>query len=128
MSEENEPLFLQFKEAVESVLEPYAGKSAYSHHGQRVVMGQRLMQPVSDIFLGWVTAPNGRQFYVRQLHDAKIKPMVETFNAEMLDVYARTCGWALARAHSKISEISATISAILARQVMNLTKPWVNLR
>jgi uncharacterized protein (DUF2252 family) len=88
MSEENEPLFLQFKEAVESVLEPYAGKSAYSHHGQRVVMGQRLMQPVSDIFLGWVTAPNGRQFYVRQLHDAKIKPMIETFNAEMLDVYA----------------------------------------
>jgi uncharacterized protein (DUF2252 family) len=113
MSEENEPLFLQFKEAVESVLEPYAGKSAYRHHGQRVVMGQRLMQPVSDIFLGWVTAPNGRQFYVRQLHDAKIKPMVETFNAEMLDVYARTCGWALARAHSKISEISATISGYL---------------
>ena len=76
-------------------------------------MGQRLMQPVSDIFLGWVTAPNGRQFYVRQLHDAKIKPMVETFNAEMLDVYASACGWALARAHSKISEISATISGYL---------------
>jgi len=67
--------FLQFKEAVNSVLEPYAGKSAYKHHGQRVVMGQRLMQPASDIFLGWATAPNGRQFYVRQLHDAKIKPL-----------------------------------------------------
>jgi hypothetical protein len=63
--------------------------------------------------LGWVTAPNGRQFYVRQLHDAKIKPIVETFNAEMLEVYSRTCGWALARAHSKISEISATISGYL---------------
>jgi len=113
MSEDNEPLFLQFKEAVESVLEPYAGKSAYNHHGQRVVMGQRLMQPVSDIFLGWVTAPNDRQFYVRQLHDAKIKPLVETFNAEMLDVYAGACGWALAHAHSKISEISATISGYL---------------
>ncbi len=76
-------------------------------------MGQRLMQPASDIFLGWVTAPNGRQFYVRQLRDAKIKPMVETFNAEMLDVYAMACGWVLARAHSKVSEISATISGYL---------------
>jgi uncharacterized protein (DUF2252 family) len=113
MSADNGPLFLQFKEAVESVLEPYFGKSACSHHGQRVVMGQRLMQPFSDIFLGWVTAPNGRQFYVRQLHDAKIKPLVETFNAEMLDVYGRACGWALARAHSKVSEISATISGYL---------------
>jgi hypothetical protein len=113
MSADNDPLFLQFKEAVESVLEPYVAKSAYSHHGQRVVMGQRLMQPSSDIFLGWVTAPNGRQFYVRQLHDAKIKPLVETFNAEMLDVYGRACGWALARAHSKVNEISATISGYL---------------
>jgi uncharacterized protein (DUF2252 family) len=113
MSENNDPLFLQFKEAVESVLEPYTGKSAYSHHGQRVVIGQRLMQPVSDIFLGWMTDPNGRQFYVRQLHDAKIKPMIETFNAEMLDDYARACGWALAHAHSKISEISPTISGYL---------------
>ena len=113
MSEGNDPLFLQFKEAVHSVLEPYAGKSAYSHHGQRVVMGQRLMQPASDIFLGWVTAPNGRQFYVRQLHDAKIKPLVETFNAEMLDVYAMACGWVLARAHSRASEISRTISGYL---------------
>ena len=110
MSPSNDPLFLQFKEAVDSVLEPYAGKSAHSHHGQRVVMGQRLMQPASDIFLGWVTAPNGRQFYVRQLHDAKIKPLVETFDAEMLDVYSMTCGWALARAHSKVSGVSATIS------------------
>jgi len=113
MSAGNDPLFLQFKEAVQSVLEPYAGKSAYRHHGQRVVMGQRLMQPASDIFLGWVTAPSGRQFYVRQLHDAKIKPLVETFNAEMLEVYAMACGWVLARAHSKASEISATISGYL---------------
>jgi uncharacterized protein (DUF2252 family) len=113
MSEENSPLFLQFKEAVGSVLEPYAGKSAYGHHGQRIVMGQRLMQPASDIFLGWVTAPNGRQFYVRQLRDAKIKPLVETFNAEMLDIYAMACGWVLARADSKVSEISSTISGYL---------------
>src|SRR6516162_10162327 len=113
MSESNDPLFLQFKEAVASVLEPYAGKSAYGHHGQRVVMGQRLMQPASDIFLGWTTAANGRQFYVRQLHDAKIKPLVETFNAAMLDVYAQACGWALARAHAKASTISGTISGYL---------------
>jgi len=113
MSEKNDPLFLQFKEAVESVLEPYAGKSPYNHHGLRVVMGQRLMQPASDIFLGWATAPNGRQFYVRQLHDAKIKPLVESFNAEMLDVYSMACGWVLARAHAKASQISATISGYL---------------
>src|SRR5262249_32737390 len=113
MSERNDPLFLQFKEAVTSVLEPYAGKSAYGHHGQRVVIGQRLMQPASDIFLGWTTAPSGRHFYVRQLHDAKIKPLVETFNAEMLDFYARACGRVLARAHAKASEISATISGYL---------------
>ncbi|MDI3564776.1 DUF2252 domain-containing protein [Bradyrhizobium sp. Arg816] len=113
MSEGNHPLFLQFKEAVSSVLEPYAGKSTFGHHGQRVVIGQRLMQPASDIFLGWVTAPNGRQFYVRQLHDAKIKPLVETFNAGMLDAYAQACGWVLARAHAKASEISATISGYL---------------
>ena len=113
MSEGNDPLFLQFKEAVTSVLEPYTGQSAYRHHGQRVVMGQRLMQPASDIFLGWATAPNGREFYVRQLHDAKIKPLVETFNAEMLCVYAMACGWVLARAHAKASELAATISGYL---------------
>jgi uncharacterized protein (DUF2252 family) len=113
MSEGNSPLFLQFKEAVGSVLEPHAGGSEFDHHGQRVVMGQRLMQPASDIFLGWVTAPNGRQFYVRQLRDATIKPMVETFDAEMLEAYAIACGWVLARAHAKASEISATISAYM---------------
>jgi uncharacterized protein (DUF2252 family) len=104
MSASNDPLFLQFKEAVESVLEPYAGKSAYGHHGQRVVMGQRLMQPASDLFLGWVTGPNGRQFYARQLRDAKVKPLVETFDSEMLLVYAKACGWVLARAHAKAGD------------------------
>lgn len=113
MSEANNPLFLQFKEAVDSVLEPFTKKSAYSHHGQRVVAGQQLMQPASDIFLGWVTAPNGRQFYVRQLRDGKIKPLVETFDPVLLDAYAAACGWSLARAHAKASEISATISGYL---------------
>jgi uncharacterized protein (DUF2252 family) len=113
MSEANSPLFLQVKEAAQSVLEPYAGKSTHRHHGQRVVMGQRLMQPASDIFLGWLTGPHDRQFYVRQLRDAKIKPLIETFDAEVLDVYAGACGWVLARAHAKVIEISATISGYL---------------
>jgi uncharacterized protein (DUF2252 family) len=113
MSEANDPLFLQCKEAGESVLEPYAGKSVYKHHGQRVVMGQRLMQPASDIFLGWVTGRTGQALYVRQLRDAKIKPLVETFDAEVLDLYGMICGWVLARAHSKVSELSSTISGYL---------------
>jgi uncharacterized protein (DUF2252 family) len=113
MSEANGPLFLQVKEAAQSVLEPYVGKSTYRHHGQRVVMGQRLMQPASDIFLGWLTGPHDRQFYVRQLRDAKIKPLIETFDADVLEVYAGACGWVLARAHAKVSEISATISGYL---------------
>jgi len=104
MSASNHPLFLQFKEAVASVLEPYAGKSAHAHHGQRVVVGQRLMQPASDVFLGWVTAPNGRQFYVRQLRDAKIKPLIETWDADALTLYANACGWVLARAHAKTGD------------------------
>ncbi|WP_244436691.1 DUF2252 family protein [Bradyrhizobium japonicum] len=113
MSEANCPLFLQVKEAAQSVLESYAGRSAYRHHGQRVVMGQRLMQPASDIFLGWLTGPHNRPFYVRQLRDAKIKPLIETFDAKVLEVYAGACGWVLARAHAKVSEISATISGYL---------------
>jgi uncharacterized protein (DUF2252 family) len=102
MSATNDPLFLHFKEAVPSVLEPYAGKSAYAHHGRRVVIGQRLMQPSSDVFLGWVTVarPQGhKQFYVRQLRDAKIKikPLVETMDAELLRIYVKACGRVLAR-------------------------------
>lgn len=104
MSAANSPLFLQWKEAKVSVLEPYAGKSVNSHHGQRVVMGQRLMQPASDIFLGWMTGRQGRHGYVRQLRDAKIKPLVETFDMEMLTLFAKACGWALARAHSKAGD------------------------
>jgi hypothetical protein len=100
MSPANDPLFLQFKQATASVLEPYAGKSPYSHHGQRVVMGQRLMQAASDIFLGWTSGPSG-DFYVRQLRDAKIGANVETFDEGLLGAYARVCGWNLARAHAK---------------------------
>jgi hypothetical protein len=99
-----DPLFLQVKQANASALEPYAGASAYTHHGQRVVMGQRLMQPASDIFLGWVTGRGKRDFYLRQLRDAKLSPLVETFDAEMLEIYGELCGWALARAHAKAGD------------------------
>jgi uncharacterized protein (DUF2252 family) len=104
MSVSNQPLFLQAKEARKSVLEPYAGKSEYANHGQRVVMGQRLMQPASDIFLGWFTNRLGKDMYVRQLRDAKIKPVVEAFDVETLTAYAAVCGWTLARSHAKAGD------------------------
>ena len=112
MSAGNDPLFLQFKEARASVLEPYAGRSAYAHHGQRVVIGQRLMQPASDVFLGWVDGLDGRKLYARQLRDAKIKPTVETFDNEALEVFGEACGWALARSHAKAGD-ALTISGYL---------------
>ncbi len=114
MSPANEPLFLQFKQANASVLEPYAGKSDYPHHGQRVVMGQRLMQAASDIFLGWTTGAAG-DFYVRQLRDAKIGANIETFDETMFAAYAKACGWNLARAHAKSGD-AWTISGYLGKR------------
>src|SRR5215831_7530067 len=101
VSGNGEPLFLQFKEARESVLEPYAGRSAFEHRGQRVVVGQRIMQAASDIFLGWTTWEDGRHVYIRQLSDVKIKPVVEIMKPANLYAYAKACGWALARAHAR---------------------------
>ncbi len=109
-----QPFFLQIKEANASVLEAYAGKGAYSHHGERVVQGQRLMQSASDLFLGWATGPKGRQFYLRQLRDVKLSPLVETYDAELLSIYAKACGWVLARAHAKAGD-PWTISGYLGR-------------
>jgi uncharacterized protein (DUF2252 family) len=108
MSVADSPLFLQVKQANASVLEAYAGKSVYPHHGQRVVEGQRLMQPASDLFLGWVIGPEGRHFYIRQLRDVKLSPLVETYDAEMLSIYGEACGWVLARAHGKAGDPWAT--------------------
>jgi uncharacterized protein (DUF2252 family) len=113
-SEDGHPLILQFKEAVRSVLEPYAGKSAYANQGQRVVAGQRLMQSSSDIFLGWVRGRRGHDFYVRQLRDMKISVPMEGINAVQLKRYARMCGWTLARAHAKSGD-AATISGYLGK-------------
>lgn len=81
MAADDDPIFLQVKEATTSVLEPYAGKSLHANHGQRVVTGQRLMQSASDLFLGWTRGKNGRDFYVRQLRDMKISAIVESFDA-----------------------------------------------
>ncbi|MGH3166365.1 MAG: DUF2252 family protein, partial [Trebonia sp.] len=100
-----EPLFLQAKEAQPSVLADYCGRSQYSNQGERVVAGQHLMQAESDIFLGWthVTGPDGvdRDYYVRQLKDWKMSLPIEQMIPSGMKVYARMCGWTLARAHAR---------------------------
>ena len=114
MASEWDPLFLQVKEARPSVLERWAGKSTYPNHGQRVVVGQRLLQPATDAFLGW-TSSERAHFYVRQLHDLKFKPLVESMGPAALIDYAALCGWALARAHARSGDALA-ISAYLGRK------------
>jgi len=108
------PLILQVKEACRSVLEPYAGKSPYDNQGQRIVMGQRLMQSSSDIFLGWVRGRRGYDFFVRQLRDMKMSVPLEGLTAVQLNRYAQLCGWTLARAHAKSGD-AATISGYLGK-------------
>jgi uncharacterized protein (DUF2252 family) len=111
---EGDPLFLQAKEAEASVLEPFAGASEWPNHGQRVVEGQRLMQAAGDIFLGWcrTVGLDGRErdFYVRQLWDWKRSADVERLSARGLEVYARICGWTLARAHARSGDRFAIAS------------------
>lgn len=101
MASEEDPIFLQVKEARASVLEAYAGKSRHANSGERVVAGQRLMQSASDIFLGWTEGLDGHHFYVRQLRDAKISAIIEDWDVTILRAYGRMCGWALARAHAR---------------------------
>ncbi len=102
MAGERDPLFLQVKEARASILEPYAGATVFPNHGQRVVHGYRLMQPASDMFLGWTTGPMGKHhFFVRQLRDIKISIRVETFRAGEMGLYATWCGRALALSHAR---------------------------
>lgn len=98
----DDPLFLQVKEATASVLEEHLARSRYSHHGERVVRGQQMMQAASDIFLGWTTGLDGRRhFYWRQLRDMKGSVVVESMTPEGLTFYAGLCGWTLARAHAR---------------------------
>ncbi len=104
LNEKDEPLFMQVKEARQSVLEPYTSKSGYAHNGQRIISGQRLVQAASDIFLGWSTGPEGRHFYLRQLRDKKMSPNIDHFDKELLTAYAVLCGRMLARAHAKAGD------------------------
>jgi uncharacterized protein (DUF2252 family) len=100
--DEQDPLFLQLKEATSSVLEQHLPASAYAHPGERVVQGQRLMQATSDIFLGWTVGVDvTRAYYWRQLRDMKGSVDVEVMSPEGMRFYAQTCGWTLARAHAR---------------------------
>jgi uncharacterized protein (DUF2252 family) len=103
VAEENDPLFLQIKEARPSVLEPYAGKSEFGHEGERIVVGQRLMQSASDMMLGWTTGTGKykRHFYIRQLRDMKYSVDISIMKPWQLAGYAEVCGWTLARAHAR---------------------------
>ena len=106
-----DPLFLQLKEAQDSVLEPYLGKSAHANHGRRVVEGQRLMQAASDIMLGWFRTDGldgvQRDFYIRQLWDGKGSALVEAMDPAVMAAYAGFCGWTLARAHARSGDAAA---------------------
>ncbi|MDO8212169.1 DUF2252 domain-containing protein [Conexibacter sp. CPCC 206217] len=113
-----DPLFLQLKEAEASVLEPFLGASEFENHGQRVVEGQRLTQAATDITLGWLrtTGPDGveRDYYVRQLWDAKGSALVDLMNVRALAEYAKICGQTLARAHARAGD-AAPIAHYMGR-------------
>jgi uncharacterized protein (DUF2252 family) len=113
----DEPLFLQLKEAQESVLAPFAGPSEFKHQGERVVCGERLMQAAVDPFLGWtsglrVDGAEPKQYYVRQLRDMKGAMDVPAMDPTQLSYYAGLCGWTLARAHARTGR-AAVISGYL---------------
>jgi uncharacterized protein (DUF2252 family) len=110
-AEGDDPLIMQIKEAGESVLEPYLGASPYKNHGERVVIGQRMMQAASDIFLGWSTF-GGRDYYARQLRDMKFSAEVETMDPVLFTAYVELCAATLARAHARTSD-PAQISGYL---------------
>ena len=99
--DENDLIVLQAKEATQSVLNPYTQSCVFDHQGQRVVEGQRLIQAASDAFLGWVQAPNGRQFYIRQLRDMKWSPDIAKLSVAQLAGYAALCGRTLAHGHAR---------------------------
>ena len=113
-----EPLFLQAKEAQESVLAGFAGPSRYTNQGERVVEGQLLMQAASDIFLGWQRTTGldniERDFYIRQLRDWKVSAEIERMIPRGMAVYAGLCGWTLARAHARSGDRIA-IAAYLGK-------------
>ncbi|MFZ0977159.1 MAG: DUF2252 domain-containing protein [Solirubrobacteraceae bacterium] len=131
-----DPLFLQLKEAEESVLEEHVGRSVYKNHGQRVVVGQRMMQAASDIFLGWIHIKAGldgvaRDFYGRQLKDWKGSAEIEQMVPSGMAAYGRLCGWTLARAHARSGDRIA-IAAYLGngnvfdRAILDFSKAYAD--
>jgi uncharacterized protein (DUF2252 family) len=104
-TDNDESLILQLKEAGQSVLAPYAGRSRFNNQGQRVVVGQQLLQASSDTFLGWNRMPSldgaSRDFYIRQLWDWKLSADVEKQSRATMAIYGQMCGWTLARAHAR---------------------------
>jgi hypothetical protein len=96
-------------------MEAYAGKSEFGHRGQRVVVGQRIMQSASDMFLGWLTGADGTNYFVRQLRDMKFSVPMMGLKPDALMRYATICGWVLARAHSKGGD-AAMISGYLGKK------------
>jgi uncharacterized protein (DUF2252 family) len=117
VSGDGESLQLQFKEADASVLEAFNQPCPYANHGERVVRGQRLLQAASDILLGFGKGPRGRDFYVRQLRDAKIKPVLDGLSARSFRRYAWTCGEVLARAHARSAD-AVVLSAYLGKSAI----------
>jgi uncharacterized protein (DUF2252 family) len=119
--DDQDPLLLQTKEAQPSVLEGFLGRSKFPNHGQRVVLGQRLMQAASDIFLGWQRVKDAdghsRDYYVRQLHDWKGSAEVENMRVQGATLYARVCGATLARAHARSGD-RIGIASYLGRRDM----------
>jgi len=114
MASENDPLFIQLKQAMPSALDPYAGKSRYKNHGERVVTGQRMLQAASDVFLGWARDDRGHDYYFRQLRDMKMKlDLTKMTKTEWLE-YVEICGWTLARAHARTGS-SARIGGYMGK-------------
>jgi uncharacterized protein (DUF2252 family) len=112
---DGDALLLQLKEARPSVLAPFAGDSAYAHQGERVVVGQRMLQATTDVFLGWAQGgPEGRFFYVRHLKDGRLARVATDIETRALDSYARLCGRTLARAHARSGD-AAQIAGYLGR-------------
>ncbi|HTP21347.1 MAG TPA: DUF2252 domain-containing protein [Solirubrobacteraceae bacterium] len=132
----SDPLFLQLKEAEESVLEEHVGRSVYKNHAQRVVVGQRMMQAASDIFLGWIHIKEGmdgvaRDFYGRQLKDWKGSAEIEQMVPSGMAAYGRLCGWTLARAHARSGDRIAIASYLGAgnafdRAILDFSKAYAD--
>jgi uncharacterized protein (DUF2252 family) len=114
MAGAHDPMLLQLKEALPSVLEPYAAKSRYANQGERVVRGQRMLQSAGDVFLGWTRDDEGHDYYFRQLRDMKMKIDLDAMTKSDWFEYLGICAWALARAHARTGD-SALIAGYLGK-------------